>query len=318
MAMKLLMKCTVQSVRQEAEEVRSYVLVPAKRPRFPVAEPGAHVVVHLPNGLRRVYSLCSDLTDDSRWRIAVLREPAGLGGSACMHDQVGEGMSLFVSYPDNNFPLHREAERHVFIAGGIGITPFVPMVMHLRRSGIAFQLHYCARSAARAAFIEELKALCPPGSLFTYYDGGNPARGLNISTLLERPHPNCHVYACGPAGMLQAVRNASAHWPASQLHYEAFTGLPAEQTSRGQPFSIRIASSGQLLQVDDATSALTVLRGAGFKVDSACERGVCGTCKVRYIAGEPVHRDAALIPGDRASYFVTCVSRARKEIELDL
>lgn len=318
MAMKLLIKTTVLSVAQEAEGVRSFTLVPAKRPKFPSFEPGAHVIVQLPNGLRRVYSLCSDPEDDTRWRIAVLREPAGLGGSACMHDQVREGMSLFVTYPDNHFPLHQAAKRHIFIAGGIGITPFLPMVMQASRMGVPFELHYCLRSVLRAAFVGELEALCPPGTFVPYYDGGNPSEGLDIAGLLTKAGTDVHVYACGPAGMLDAVRCASAHWPSTQVHYEQFSGLPVEQASRGEPFRIRIASSGQLIEVPDSKSALTVLRDAGLAIDAACERGACGTCKVRYAAGEPVHRDSALMPTERASHFITCVSRARGEITLDL
>ena len=318
MAMKLLIKTTVLSVREEAEGVRSFVLVPAKRPVLPPFPPGAHVIVQVPNGLRRVYSLCSDPADDTRWRIAVLREPAGLGGSACMHDNVREGTSLFVTYPDNHFPLDQEAGRHIFIAGGIGITPFLPMVIQARRMSAPFELHYCSRSASRAAFTGELEALCPPRTFFPHYDGGNPSEGLNIPQLLEKAETGTHVYACGPAGMLDAVRRASAQWPSTQVHYEAFSGLPIDQLSRGEPFRIRIASSGQLIEVGESKSARTALGEAGFAIDAVCERGVCGTCKVRYVAGEPVHRDSALMPTERASHFVTCVSRARGEIKLDL
>lgn len=318
MAMKLLIKTQVASVCEEAEGVRSYALVPAKRPRFPAFEPGAHVTVQLPNGLKRAYSLCSDPVDDARWRIAVLREAAGLGGSACMHDSVREGMPLFVTYPDNDFPLNAEAARHVFIAGGIGITPILPMAMQARRTGGPFELHYCARSAARAAFVGETRSLCLPGTFHAHYDGGDPSKGLDIAGLLNKVETGTHVYACGPAGLLDAVRRAAAHWPPAQVHYEAFSALPAEQASRGEPFRIRIASSGKVIDVPDSKSALAVLREAGFKLDSACERGVCGTCKVRYTKGDPLHRDAALLPTDRADQFITCVSRSRGEITLAL
>lgn len=316
--MKLLMKARVGSVREEASGIRSYRLLPEKRAEFPAFTPGAHVTVHLPSGLRRQYSLCSDSRDRSHYRICVQREASGRGGSAEMHDRVAENEALFVSFPDNRFPLAEDARRHVLIAGGIGITPFVPMVLELSRARTRFALHYCARGPERAAFVPELERLCPDGALFLHYDGGVPARGLDVAALLAEPEEGAHVYCCGPAPLVEAVRRATTRWEPRAVHFEDFRAPPTRAQAAGKAFRIRIASTDRVLNVPENRTALQVLRDAGYDIDSSCEAGACGTCSVRYTAGEPIHADFALPPGDRGWRFVTCVSRAEGELTLDL
>lgn len=318
MAMHLLMKASIRSVIEVAEDTRSYELVPAKRESFPAFEGGAHVTVQLPNGLKRQYSLCSDPCDTSHYRIAVLRERRGTGGSLYLHDAVHAGDFLHVSYPDNRFPIASGASHHVFIAGGIGITPFIPMVVSLSRERASFELHYCARTRARAAFVDDLERLCPPGALQLHFDGGDPTRGLDVAALLATSRSGVHCYCCGPASLMQAVRAATSHWEDGHAHFEAFAGLSAAERVVGDPFQLRIASTGRVIEVPANQSALSALREAGFKVDSSCEAGACGTCRIRYVAGEPIHRDFALRPEERADQFVCCVSRAAGELKIDL
>lgn len=318
MAMQLLMKASVTAVVEVADDTRSYELAPVKRVRFPPFEPGAHVTVQLPNGMKRQYSLCSDPGDTTRYRIAVLREAKGRGASQFMHEAVHPGDVLYLTYPDNRFPIASEASHHVFIAGGIGITPILPMVMMLSREHASFALHYCARSRARAAFIDELERVCPPGVLQLHFDGGDPSRGLDIRSLLSTPRPGEHCYCCGPAPLIDAVRAATSNWPDGTAHFEAFSGISALESVVGDPFQLRIASTDRVLEVPSNRSALSVLREAGFNLDSSCEAGACGTCRVRYVSGEPVHLDFALRPEERSDQFICCVSRAVGELTVDL
>lgn len=318
MAMKLLMKATVRSVTDVAESTRAYELTPAKRERFPPFEPGAHVTVQLPNGLKRQYSLCSDPGETRSYRIAVLCEEQGRGGSRFMHHHVRSGDTLYIRYPDNRFPIAPEALHHVLVAGGIGITPFIPMVAQLAGDQASFELHYCARSRARAAFVDELEQICPPGTLHLHFDGGEPSRGLDVRSILAEPRSGTHCYSCGPAALMDAVRAATSAWPDGRVHFEAFSGLRQTERVVGDAFRIRIASTGRLLEVPSNQSALEVLREAGFEVDSSCEAGACGSCRVHFVSGEPIHRDFALRPGERADQFICCVSRATGELTLDL
>lgn len=318
MAMKLLMKATVRSVTDVAESTRAYELAPAKRERFPSFEPGAHVTVQLPNSLKRQYSLCSDPRETCSYRIAVLCEEHGRGGSRFMHHHIRPGDTLYIRYPDNRFAIAGEALHHVLIAGGIGITPFIPMVTKLAEERASFELHYCARSRARAAFVDELEQICPAGTLHLHFDGGEPSRGLDVRSLLEEPGPGTHCYSCGPAALMDAVRAATSSWADGCVHFEAFSGLPQEERVVGDAFRIRIASSGRLLEVPSNQSALRVLRDAGFEVDCSCEAGACGSCRVHYVSGEPIHRDFALRPEERADQFICCVSRATGELTIDL
>lgn len=314
--MKLLMKAIVRDVRMEAVAVKSFDLVPAKRASFEPFTAGAHVTVQLPNGVKRPYSLASDSADPSHYRLAVLRETQGRGGSIAMH-ALKAGDTLFVSHPHNRFPLASNAVRHVFIAGGIGITPFLPMMAEARRTGTPFELHYCARSALQAAFVGELECAYRP-ALRLYFDGGNPQRGLDVLALLAAPQEGTHVYCCGPAALMAAVRAAAAHWRSENIHFEAFAGVPEGERVVGEPFELVIRSTGHVLRVPPGRSALEVLNAQGFKINACCESGACGACKIRYRAGEPVHRDFALSPKERLNHFIPCVSRANGRLTLDL
>src|SRR6202034_2300477 len=167
--------------------------------------PGAHIDVHLSNGMVRTYSLCGDAAEVNRYRVAVLREPSGRGGSDFIHDQLREGDILPVSLPRNHFPLVPDAARLTMIAGGIGVTPFLPMIDALRRDHRAFTLHYCVRTADEAAFIEQLQRGCPPESLHLYFSRQSEATKLDLAGLLGGPPAGEHLYCCGPARLIDAV-----------------------------------------------------------------------------------------------------------------
>ncbi len=316
MSARIIMKLVVDSISDDTPDVRVITLRHPRRPALPAAEPGAHVDVHIPGGKIRQYSLCNDPTAPGHYRIAVKREADGRGGSRWLHEELAPGMELPVTAPRNNFGLARDAARHVFVAGGIGITPFVSMVRHLGATGGDFTLHYCAQSAATAPLYAELATLCQPGQLRGWFSRAPGGRRFDATTL-PGPEPGTHIYCCGPAGLVEAVRAATAHWPAEQIHFEVFAPTP-DENFKPEPFDIRVASTGEVIRVPAHESALSVLRERGFPLAASCEMGVCGSCVCGYSDGIVIHRDAFLDASRRQEKLALCVSRARVSVTLDV
>lgn len=302
----------VRGVRDVARGIRSYELAPPDGGALPPAEAGAHLVLHLPNGLARQYSLCDAAGARESYRIAVLREPGGRGGSTHMHDEVTEGAGLRVSGPLNNFPLAGDAADSLLVAGGIGITPIISMARTLHAQGKAFSLHYCAREPEAAAFLGEIGEAPFADSVTFHFDGGDPAKGLDARGLLAPVTAGRHLYCCGPAGLMDAVEEASAHWPRGTVHFERFKAAPAE-TGEDLPFTVRLARTGIELEVAGDKTVLQVLRDNGVEVATVCEEGLCGSCLTDVLEGEPDHRDRILTDEEKAANDVmaVCCSRAK-------
>lgn len=316
MSARIIMKLVVDQVIDDTADVRVVTFRHPRRPTLPGAEPGAHVDVHIPGGKIRQYSLCNDPSDPGRYRIAVKREANGRGGSRWLHDHLAPGMEIPVTVPRNNFGLSGEASRHVFIAGGIGITPFVSMVRHLSAARGDFSLHYCARTAAEAPLHAELARVCTPEQLRTWFSRDPDGQRFDAS-MLATPVPGTHIYCCGPASLVDAVREATAAWPAAQVHFEVFAPT-LDENFKPEPFDIRLASTGETIRVPADTSALAVLRERGFPLASSCEMGVCGSCVCGYTDGVVIHRDSFLDASKRQEKLALCVSRARVGVTLDL
>jgi len=280
---------------------------------------GAHVTVRTPIGAMRKYSLCNDPAERDRYVIAVKRDAAGRGGSASLIDGVKAGDLLFVATPRNDFPLDERASRYIFIAGGIGITPIVSMIRHLKTIGAArFHLYYCARRPETTAFAEELSASEFHGQITIHHDHGDPARSLDLWPVLERP-TNAHIYCCGPRALMDAVRDMTGHWPSNAVHFESFAGAESTHRPDDRPFTVRLARSGEVIEIPAEASILETLRAKGHRVSSSCESGTCGSCRVTLLEGEADHRDLALAEHERAGHIMICVSRARSaELVLDL
>lgn len=298
---------------REAEGICSYELVRADGAALPPFAAGAHVDVHLPNGLVRQYSLCNVPGETHRYVIAVLRDAASRGGSQAMHDDVDAGTMLTIGAPKNHFPLV-EAERTLLLAGGIGVTPILAMAETLADDGAAFEMHYSARAPERAAFVERLGASRFAGRVHLHYDSGAAEQRLDLAALLAAPAPGTHLYVCGPQGFIDHVLDsARAHgWPAAQLHVEYF-GAAAVDTEGDRPFDVQLASSGKVVTIPAGRTVLKVLAEQGVDIPYSCEEGVCGTCLTRVLAGEPDHRDLYLTDEERAAndQFAPCCSRAR-------
>src|SRR5215813_6151728 len=219
----------IRSITYLAARINGYELVDPDGHGLPRFAAGAHISVQLPEGLVRDFSLWNDPAESGRYCIAVLREGPG---SSQLHDRARVGDLVEGSAPRNNFPLAAEAQRHLLIAGGIGITPIIAMVAVLRRQRADFRLHYCTRSPEETAFLDELAIPAAQGWVQFHHDGGDPSNGLDIAATLREYRPGTHLYFCGPAGMMAAAETASSHWPAGSVHCEYFAGPKAVSPMR--------------------------------------------------------------------------------------
>jgi ferredoxin-NADP reductase len=314
------MQLRIRSISYLAEDINGYELVDPNGHDLPRFAAGAHIGVRLgpedSGAVWRDYSLWNDPAERRRYCIAVLREKLG-EASRHLHDQVRVGDTVEVSLPRNHFPLADDAERHLLLAGGIGITPIMAMIAELRRRQADFRVYYCTRAPERTAFRDELDLLAAIGRVVFHYDGGDPAKALDIAALLRERPDGTHLYYCGPAGMMEAAAAASAHWPAGTVHCEYFTGPGAAPPARfedDRPFRVRLAQSGGEYDVPAGETIINVLRRHGVETRTSCELGYCGACLTRYLDGEPDHRDPIL--GDRAreTHMLICCSRARSPL----
>lgn len=315
------MRLRVRSITYLAEDINGYELVDPNGHDLPRFAAGAHIGVRLAEDTWRDYSLCNDPAERRRYCIAVLREKFG-EASRHLHDSVRVGDPVEVSLPRNHFPLAEDAERHLLLAGGIGITPLMAMVAELKRRRADFRLYYCTRAPEKTAFRDELDLLAAMGKVVFHYDGGDPAKGLDIAALLKEPAPGTHLYYCGPAGLMEAAAAASAHWPAGTVHCEYFKGPGAAPPARfadDRPFRVRLAKSGGEYDVPPGETILDVLRRSGVETRSSCELGYCAACMTRYLAGTVEHRDPILGETARRTHLLICCSRATSDVlDLDL
>ncbi len=276
---------------------------------------GAHIDVHTPSGAIRQYSLCNPNDEGRFYRIAVLREQGGRGGSVSMHDQLHEQSALQISAPRNFFPLNERAHKTFLLAGGIGITPLLAMAERLTSLGAAYELHYCTRSRARAAFADELQRGPFADKVILHHDD-DPGLRLNLQSVLHQPVPGAHLYVCGPAGFMDAAIGTAREqgWHGQQIHYEYFASAPVHAEG-DQAFEIQLMSSGKVIEVSPSQTAVEALAANGVRVPTSCEQGICGTCMTRVIEGEVDHRDFHLSPKEQAlnDRFMPCCSRAKSK-----
>ena len=311
------MQLRVRSITYLAEAINGYELVDPRGRDLPRFAAGAHIDLRLGEFLRQ-YSLSNDPAERRRYCIAVLREDASRGGSRYLHDTVRVGDLVEVSMPRNNFPLDAAAERHLLIAGGIGIAPIISMIAELRRRRVDFRLHYCTRSAARTAFYDDLAPLGAEGRVRFHHDGGDPARGLDIAAALRDFLPGTHLYYCGPAGLMVGAAEAAKEWPAGTTHSEYFT-TPPTGVVEDRPFRVRLAKRGVEYQIPVGETIVGVLRRNGIAVPTSCQLGYCGACLTRYLDGEPDHRDQVVRDYGRERYVLICCARSRTPVlHLDL
>ncbi|KWF24846.1 PDR/VanB family oxidoreductase [Burkholderia pseudomultivorans] len=315
-------KVRVATKRDEAVDICSFELVRADGEPLPAFSAGSHIDVAVPGGLTRQYSLCNAPDERHRYLIAVLRDPNSRGGSAALHDRVQVGDELSISVPKNHFPLEGDAAHSLLLAGGIGVTPILSMAERLAATGASFEMHYCARSRTRAAFLARLAGASYAPHVRFHFDDEAEGHKFDIAAWLAQAARDTHLYVCGPTGFIDAgLRTArDAGWPDAQLHAESF-GANSRDTVTNERFEVQIASSGRVVVVEQNESVVQALARAGILIDTSCEQGVCGTCITRVLAGEPDHADICLTPDERAAndQFVPCCSRSKSpRLVLDL
>ena len=301
-----------------ATDIAGFELRPAGTD-LPTFQPGAHIDLHLANGLVRQYSLINGPGEQGCYQIGVKLEQDSRGGSRFLHEEVQEGDRIAISGPHNNFGLRRDTPRTVLLAGGIGVTPLLAMAQALDRTELGFTLHYFAQSTEHLAFQDRLGEL---GNRLQTHIGLGPEETMQTveKTLGSYDHLS-QVYSCGPPQMINAIRDtaSSLGWPPEAVHYEYFKN---EKTiDQLSAFEVHLARSGVSLSVDSGKTILEVLRANGVPLPSSCEQGACGTCEVAVLDGVPHHQDVYLNDSEHeaGNRIMTCVSRAHsKQLVLDI
>jgi len=307
----------VESCEVVAEDVVALTLVHPQGEPLPAWSPGAHIDLILTPEITRQYSLCSSPADAHRFTVGILKAPDSRGGSKFVHENVSTGSVIRIRGPRNHFPLV-SSPRYVFIAGGIGITPMLPMIAEADAAGAEWTLVYGGRSEESMAFVDELRGY---GDRVTLLPGNDVA--LMSATLDERigtPQPGTLVYTCGPEGLLAAVEQRCASWPAGSLHLERFAAKATEGAIDTE-FEVELARTGITITVPADRSIFDAVQDHGISVLGSCHEGICGTCETVVLDGDVDHRDSVLNDEEKASNetMMICVSRCRSgRLTLDL
>lgn len=285
-----------------------------EKKRLPAYSAGSHIDVYLSNGLIRQYSLCGNSDVHDGYQIAVLNSPNGRGGSSFIYQNFGEGHLIKISEPRNAFRLNEDKSHKVLIAGGIGITPILAMAYELKKRSDSFVLHYFVRSRELLAFNNELSAPDFEGHVFLHIDDESDCH--TPEEIVASVPPGAHVYTCGPSGFLRLIQNK---WLAmgrsdKSFHFELFT--PPTDATQGNRFEVEIASTGQMVTVEESESVVVALARSGVNISVSCEQGICGTCLTRIKFGVPDHRDHYLDQDERArnDCFTPCCSRSKSSL----
>ena len=309
----------VADVGAQALDVMSLELRAVGGGELPPFEPGAHLDVHLPNGLVRQYSLTNDWRERDRYVIGVARVADSRGGSSFVHSSIRSGAQLTIRGPINNFALDPRAERFLFIAGGIGITPIMAMVRWCVANGKPWRLIYAARSRQRAAFYEELCGLARDSAQFHFDD--ECGQVLDVAQAVAGWNEGEWIYCCGPAPLMDSVKALTGHLPAGTVRFEWFTTPESDEPQESNAFKVRLKRSGVEFDIPENKSILEVLEENGIEHPFSCREGLCGTCLTNVLAGEPDHRDYVLSDEERESgkLMTICCSRSKSpQLTLDL
>jgi tetrachlorobenzoquinone reductase len=315
------LKVRVNAVNGEAEDIKSFELVPIEG-ELPHFTAGAHIDLHLGNGLTRSYSLVNSQGERHRYIVVINKDAASRGGSIFVHEHLRAGCELTISAPYNNFPLVEDAGCVVFIAGGIDITPLWCMLQRLEALGRSWILYYSARTRQNAAFLRPLQALAEEydGRIHLNFDGEPGGRRLDLQEIVKALPADAHVYCCGPVPMLAAFENACAARPPTQVHVEYFSPKADSKISLGG-FTVVLARSGRSFSVPTGKSILGTLLDNEVDAPYSCTEGVCGTCKVDVMEGVPDHKDSVLTQAEQETnqtIMICCSGSKTERLVLDL
>ncbi len=313
---------TVASIRRETEAISIFDLRPADAGALlPPFEAGAHIDFHLPNGMIRNYSLLNAQGEQHRYVVGINRDANSRGGSRHLHEAVRAGDVLHISAPRNNFRLDETAPHSVLIAGGIGITPLWAMVQRLSSIGRTWTLHLCARSRKHAALVAELAALSsrPGCALHLHFDDEQAGARVDLTAIVDAEPAGTHFYCCGPIPMLEAFEKAAGRRPSAEVHVEYFAAKGAPDRAGG--FDVVLARSDRVLRIEAGNTILDTLLKAGLDVPHSCCEGVCGTCLVKVLEGEPDHKDLVLSRSEQAAndqMLICCSGSKSPRLVLDM
>jgi ferredoxin-NADP reductase len=309
--MARLLNLRVAAIEQAAESIKTFDIRAPDGGALPAFTPGAHIDVQLPQAMRRSYSLLNGPGQHDRYLIGVALDAAGAGGSSYLHEQIAVGDALKVSLPRNRFALAGNARHHLFIAGGIGITPVLSMVRHLAGSGQSWKLHYAARSRKAAAFVDELAAHGEHVSI--RFDDEAGGGFIDVAAIVRAAPGLSDLYCCGPRGMLESFIDATDALPSDHVHLESF--VSAQPSTENHAFTVELARSRRVFEIPVDATILEVLLAAGVDAPYSCRLGICSQCRTEVVSGVPDHRDAVLSPAERASgkTMMVCCSRALSE-----
>jgi tetrachlorobenzoquinone reductase len=314
-----LIEARLSKIEDVARDTKLYTFERVDGGKLPPYKPGAHIDLHLPNGLLRQFSLTVPAADPSSYTVGVKRDENSRGGSRYIIDEMKVGDQIKISAPRNNFPLVENAEHVVLVAGGIGITPIWCMAQELAALGRSWKLYYACRSRADMAFVEALEKL---DAKFRHLHFDDQAGGvLDIATAIAEAPANAHFYCCGPNPMLKAFEAAAASRPKANVHVEYFTPKDEAAAKPTGGFWVELAKSGEEYFIPEGKKVLEVLFDAGVDVDYSCELGICGACETRVISGIPIHHDSVLSEEEQATnekVMICCCGCATERLVLDM
>jgi tetrachlorobenzoquinone reductase len=315
-----LIEVRLTDIEAVARDTNVYTFRRPDGGRLPPYAPGAHIDIHLPNGLVRQFSLLNPDADPESYVVGIKRDAASRGGSSYIFDKLQVGDTLKISAPRNNFPLVEDAEHVTLFAGGIGITPIWCMVQQLAANNRPWKLYYSCRSRADMAFLAALEKFAP-GSVHLHFDEEADGKFLDLDAAIGAAPPNAHFYCCGPNPMLKAFEAAAAKQPRHRVHVEYFTPKEEAAAATLGGFWVELARSGEEYFIPEGKKVLEVLFDAGVDVDYSCELGICGECVTRVISGIPEHHDSVLSEEEQATnekVMICCCGCKSERLVLDM
>jgi len=315
-----LIEVRLDAIENVARDTNVYVF---KRPdggKLPGYKAGAHIDIHLPNGLMRQFSLVNPASDPDSYMVGIKLDPASRGGSRYIFDKLKVGDTLKISAPRNNFPLVDNADPIVLFAGGIGITPIWCMAQELEAQGRPWKLYYSCRSRADMAFLAALEKFGTE-KVHLHFDEEAGGKFLDLAAAVTAAPANAHFYCCGPNPMLTAYEAAAASRPRANVHLEYFTPKAEIESNTLGGFWVELARSGEEYFIPEGRKVLEVLFDAGVDVDYSCELGICGECVTRVISGIPIHHDSVLSEEEQATnekVMICCCGSKSERLVLDM
>jgi vanillate O-demethylase ferredoxin subunit len=318
--MKIAPITTIRTVVEKIDDggagIKLFSLVDPDHWELPPFRPGAHIDLHLPGRLVRTYSLCNDPADNLRYLVAVKREASGRGGSVKLHDDVKVGDTIGVTLPRGGLRLDRDVSRFTFIAGGIGVTPFLSAAAYLTRTGRPdFKLHLMARGEPPLANLlaPHLKA----GNVIVHNTA--IAARPDVASFIGRTRTDEALGCCGPESMIDDFEQATRDWADERVHIERFVPPPLPVDPNAKPYTLTLARSHLEVAVTAGQTMLSALLDAGIDIPASCCGGICGSCRVDWLEGHPLHRDRVLSPAERERSLMVCVAgSAEDRLVLDL